>query len=76
MRHIIPIFTEDGMENFFRQIEHTFTIITKWETLYERRTGSQYIWLGFQFMRHFNPYDVIKIMREQDIVYIEKYVKS
>jgi hypothetical protein len=65
----------DGMKSFFREIDNTFTIIAKWETLYERRAGSQYIWLGYQFMRHFNPYDVVKISKKDTVVYLEKYVK-
>ena len=62
----------DGVLDFFRQFSEPFTIVTKWEKLYARRAGKQAVWMGYEIMRKFNPYDVIKISKKGKTVYIEK----
>lgn len=46
----------DGARGFFNQFE-VFDAETEWGPLYARTVGSRNIWLGHDFMRHFNPGD-------------------
>ena len=62
----------DGMKDFFSQFSDSFDLVTKWETLYSRTVGKQYIWMGFTIMKHFNPFDIISIFEKDGLVYIEK----
>jgi hypothetical protein len=62
----------DGMLKFFSQFTGPFPIVTKWQVLHERRVGKEYIWMGYEIMRNFNPYDTIKISKKGNSVHIEK----
>ena len=63
----------DGMKKFFKQFDIPITIEASWETLYNRNVGKQYIWMGYEFMRNFRPYDQLKISNEKNTVRIELY---
>jgi len=34
--------------------------------------GREQVWMGFGIMKKFNPYDVIKISKKENTVYIRK----
>ncbi len=50
----------DRMEKYFREFKDGFDIESKWGNLYSRTVGTQYIWMGYEYMRNFNPFDILE----------------
>lgn len=68
---------QDRMDKFFRQFENGFDIESKWENLYSRNVGTQYIWMGYGFMRNFNPFDILEFEKiKKDVVKLTKRVQG
>lgn len=63
----------DRVKQYFSQFkDEGFDVISQWGTLYSRTVGTQYIWMRYQYMRNFNPFDILEFINKKNIVKITK----
>jgi len=67
---ILALRDGDGTRRFFSNLPERFTINLRGENLFNRKLLPRSIWIGFTHMRKFNPFDVITIKKDKDVVYM------
>jgi len=67
---IILLRKTDGTKRFFSNLPERFTIKLRGNDLLERHLMPKSIWIGFQDMRKFRPGEVLKLTKENGVVYI------
>lgn len=68
---IIQLRKTDGTKNFFKDLPERFDISLRGELVRQRTLMPKTIWMGFEIMKKFRPYEVIKLVKKGDIIHIE-----
>ncbi len=68
---ILNVRSTDGTKLLFENLPERFSINLRGHVIENRKIKARKIWIGFKLMENFQPNETVKLIRKENIIYIE-----